>query len=211
MTVLFFVCFFSKESRCSRPINVTEFGQILRTCIDLPKIVRHWLTFLIYFVCLDSLEIPALTTYFCFVLILWISQSSTQIQGLFKRIDCLGKGKVSWVSCTSNLFSWSIKSIKYIFPDPCQVNGCFCDQGRPVRVHAAGVQSAGRCCMPEEAGGLCSAGQDEPAGSRRSSHQRPSQPRRYRGHGRRGRGHLLLELWTEATEDQRCVCRFFKV
>lgn len=32
---------FFKESRCSRPINVTEFGQILRRCLDLPKIVRQ--------------------------------------------------------------------------------------------------------------------------------------------------------------------------
>ncbi|XP_056905360.1 WD repeat-containing protein 64 isoform X1 [Takifugu flavidus] len=49
-----------EESRCSRPINVTEFGQILRRCLDLPKI------------------------------------KSSQIQGLFKKIDCLGKGRISW-------------------------------------------------------------------------------------------------------------------
>lgn len=36
-----FALFFLKEAQSSRPINETEFGQILRKCLDLPERVRQ--------------------------------------------------------------------------------------------------------------------------------------------------------------------------
>ena len=209
--VLFFFCFFGfslffKESGSSRPINVTEFGQILRTCLDLPKIVRH---FLIYVVSLDALEILALIRLFVLSLFFEFHRAVHKFTGYLGKLTAWAKGGFHGWAAPPISFAWSIKSIKYIFPVSGQANEHFCDEGRPVHIHAAGVQSTGRCCMPQEAGDLYFAGQDWPAGSRRSNRQRPSQPRWHRGHGRRGRGHLLLELWAEATEDQRCICRFF--